>query len=398
MRFCSREAEKTIQNLNRFTFAAFGEILPEAQPARALSLPPEWASQSVPFSADEVWVTCAEGMPTVLELEKGTAALAVSREGEALEYFYLDKPVRLHAGVLFAIVPRETCVLRRAIHQDGAWVRRYRLEAATLPLYIKSRMEARAIYTLFYQEKERGFLFKGEAHDLPELVYVDKGALHNVVNGTDTQLFQGEMMIYGPGIWHMQYADADVETSFFTVSFDLSGDVPETLFNRKISLSADAAALLRRMLEEREKNEPYSGDIILSSLQTLLLSVLQSGEKAEPRLKTPASLYHENAIVNTVLSFVSAHSTERLSVPYVAKRCNVSASRLTALFQQRLSITPAEYIRRVKLEESKQLIRAGEMNVSQIAAHLNYSSVQQFSRQFKSKFGISPNEFAKSIR
>ena len=170
---------------------------------------------------------------------------------------------------------------------------------------------------------------------------MDKGALHNVVNGTDTQLFQGEMMIYGPGIWHMQYADADVETSFFTVSFDLSGDVPETLFNRKISLSADAAALLRRMLAEREKNEPYSGDIILSSLQTLLLSVLQSGEKAEPRLKTPASLYHENAIVNTVLSFVSAHSTERLSVPYVAKRCNVSASRLTALFQQRLSITPA---------------------------------------------------------
>ena len=72
----------------------------------------------------------------------------------------------------------------------------------------------------------------------------------------------------------MQYADADVETSFFTVSFDLSGDVPETLFNRKISLSAAAAALLRRMLAEREKNEPYSGDIILSSLQTLLLSVL----------------------------------------------------------------------------------------------------------------------------
>jgi AraC-like DNA-binding protein len=47
--------------------------------------------------------------------------------------------------------------------------------------------------------------------------------------------------------------------------------------------------------------------------------------------------------------------------------------------------------RRVKLEESKLLIRAGEMNVSQIAAHLNYSSVQQFSRQFKTKFGVSPN-------
>ena len=69
-------------------------------------------------------------------------------------------------------------------------------------------------------------------------------------------------------------------------------------------------------------------------------------------------------------------------MPYVAKRCNVSASRLTALFQQRLSITPAEYIRRVKLEESKVLIKAGEGNFSEIASKLNYSTVQQFSRQF----------------
>ena len=387
-----------IQNLNKFTFAAFGEILPDSASSSAFPTAAEWTQERVSFSQDEVWVYRADGMPTYLEMESGTAALAVSREGEALEYFYLDKPVRLQEGILFAIVPRETCAITRAVHQGGGWTKQYLLEAASLPLYIKNRLEVRAIYTLFYQEKERGFLFKGEAHDLIELVYVDKGALHNVVNGADTLLSQGEMMLYAPGIWHMQYADLDVEPSFITVSFDLSGDVPEHLFNRKIPLGAESAALLRRMLDEREKNASYSGELILCSLQMLLLTVLQSGEKQEARLKTPASLHSENSIVNAALSFVSAHITEKLSVPYLAKRCNVSASRLTALFQQRLSITPADYIRRVKLEESKLLIRAGEMNVSQIAAHLNYSSVQQFSRQFKTKFGVSPNEFAKSIR
>ena len=387
-----------IQNLNRFTFAAFGELLPESDATGGFPLQPEWRQESVTFSQDEVWVQRVETMPTYLEIERGTAVLAVSREGEPLEYFYLDKLVRLNAGVLFAIVPRESCVIHRAIHRDGAWSRRYPLEANTLPLYIKNRLEVRAIYTLFYQEKERGFLFKGEAHDLIELVYVDKGSVHNVVNGADTLLSQGEMMLYAPGLWHMQYADLDVEASFITVSFDLAGDAPELLFNRKIPLGTEGAALLRRMLDEREKNAQYSGEIILCNLQMLLLSVLQSGEKQEAKLKTPASLHSENSIVNAALSFVSAHITEKLSVPYVAKRCNVSASRLTALFQERLSITPADYIRRVKLEESKLLIRAGQMNVSQIAAHLNYSSVQQFSRQFKTKFGVSPNEFAKSIR
>jgi hypothetical protein len=165
---------------------------------------------------------------------------------------------------------------------------------------------------------------------------VDKGALHNVVNGADTLLSQGEMMLYAPGIWHMQYADLDVEPSFITVSFDLSGDVPEHLFNRKIPLGAESAALLRRMLDEREKNASYSGELILCSLQMLLLTVLQSGERQEARLKTPASLHSENSIVNAALSFVSAHITKNspyliwrsaaMSAPPASPRCFSSGS------------------------------------------------------------------------
>ena len=152
------------------------------------------------------------------------------------------------------------------------------------------------------------------------------------------------------------------------------------------------------MLEEREKNDRYSGDLIICSLQMLLLTILQSGEKAENRLKTPASLQNENAIVNEALRYIGANVEQKLSVPLVAKNCSVSPSRLSALFQERLGITPGEYIRRVKLEESKVLIKAGEGNFSEIAARLSYSTVQQFSRQFKAKFGVTPSEYAKSVR
>ena len=38
------------------------------------------------------------------------------------------------------------------------------------------------------------------------------------------------------------------------------------------------------------------------------------------------------------------------------------------------------------------------MNFSQIAAALNYSTIHHFSRQFKDNFGISPSEYAKSIK
>lgn len=88
----------------------------------------------------------------------------------------------------------------------------------------------------------------------------------------------------------------------------------------------------------------------------------------------------------------------KLSVPMVAREVGVSPSYLTALFHKNLQISPGEYIRRAKLQESKLMIREGKMNFTEIAQVLQYSTVHHFSRQFKEKFGITPTEYARSIR
>jgi len=82
----------------------------------------------------------------------------------------------------------------------------------------------------------------------------------------------------------------------------------------------------------------------------------------------------------------------------VAIMVDVSPSYLTALFQKHLQISPGEYLRRVKLQKSKQLIREGNLNFTQIAEALEYSTVHHFSRQFKEKFGITPSQYAKSVK
>ena len=74
------------------------------------------------------------------------------------------------------------------------------------------------------------------------------------------------------------------------------------------------------------------------------------------------------------------------------------AAYLTVLFQKNLQISPGEYIRRIKLQESKQMIRENNLNFTEIAAALQYSTVHHFSRQFKEKFGVSPSEYAKSLQ
>ena len=134
-----------------------------------------------------------------------------------------------------------------------------------------------------------------------------------------------------------------------------------------------------------------------TSLLTLLLLHLQRSEVKEVTGIQPV-VSGENTIIRNAQQFVQEHVEEKLTVPVVAERIGVSASYLTALFHKHLQLSPGEYIRRIKLGRSKQLIREGQMNFTQISESLQYSTVHHFSRQFKQMFDMTPTEYAKSVR
>ena len=206
-------------------------------------------------------------------------------------------------------------------------------------------------------------------------------------------------MIYGANQWHMQYADIGVAPRFVTITFDISAGDLTPLLNRKFTAPQHTVALLQQMLQEQEKMDAFSSNIILSRLDLLLLLLLR--EDKEPRagkLQTSNAVHSENEIIRQAQQYISSHIREKLSVPLVARQVDVSPSYLTALFHKNLLISPGEYIRRTKLQESKQMIRENNLNFTEIAAELQYSTVHHFSRQFKEKFGITPTEYAKSVR
>ena len=264
---------------------------------------------------------------------------------------------------------------------------------------VQRRLAVSSIYTFFYHEKEKGFIFPGEAHRPLELTYVDKGAIHSVADGVDLLLNQGDLVLYAPDQWHMQYAQEDVSASYITISFDLEGDCPESLFNQKFAIPQSAVPMLQRLLREQDRMDAYSEDMMLCYLQILLLTLLREQDNpSQVKLRTTNAVNSENEIIRCAQQFISGHIREKLTVPVVARHVDVSPSYLTALFRKNLQISPGEYIRRVKLQESKQMIREDNMNFTEIAAVLQYSTVHHFSRQFKDKFGITPTEYAKSVR
>lgn len=69
---------------------------------------------------------------------------------------------------------------------------------------------------------------------------------------------------------------------------------------------------------------------------------------------------------------------------------------LSNLFSSVEGITLEQYIIRQKIEKAKELLFYDELNLSEIANKLGYSSVAHLSAQFKKVTGLTPSELKKS--
>lgn len=81
---------------------------------------------------------------------------------------------------------------------------------------------------------------------------------------------------------------------------------------------------------------------------------------------------------------------------YITERVGQSYSSLSKLFSRREGVTIEKYIILQKIGKVKELLEYGEMNLSEIARRLGYSSVHHLSSQFKSVTGMRVNEYKDS--
>ena len=243
---------------------------------------------------------------------------------------------------------------------------------------------------------EKACFFSEENQDRPLLFWVTEGTVYSAVDGRECTLRPGDLTLYPPSQYFVQYTEDDSPARVLQIRFHGQGLLKQTMCNRKFSGTAALSCLQTQILQELDDLEQNGADLLLCLLTQLLLLLQRQGEQTREEEKAARNPEHE--IIRRAQAYVAAHVYDRLTVPLVADHARVSASYLTALFRKNLHISPGDYIRRAKLQQSRRLIRENRLNFTEIAKVLQYSTVHHFSRQFKDKFGISPTEYAKSVR
>lgn len=80
---------------------------------------------------------------------------------------------------------------------------------------------------------------------------------------------------------------------------------------------------------------------------------------------------------------------------YLGEKLNHNYTYLANLFAEVKGITIEQFYLSHKIEKVKELIIYNELNLTEIADKLHYSSVAHLSNQFKKKTGLTPSHFKK---
>ena len=141
----------------------------------------------------------------------------------------------------------------------------------------------------------------------------------------------------------------------------------------------EAAALLDRLLQGKP---------------SLSKRILIEPTRVVARQSTD-TLAIEDDDLTRAIAFIRVNASMPIHVGDVLRAVAVSRSWLERRFQEVLGRSPAEEIRRIRLERTKQLLAETDMPVPQVASSSGFGSREYLDHAFKQATGLTPCEFRK---
>jgi len=82
--------------------------------------------------------------------------------------------------------------------------------------------------------------------------------------------------------------------------------------------------------------------------------------------------------------------TEPLRVADLAVGVNLSASQFTVIFRVHTGDSPAQHLRRLRLERARVLLETTFLSVKEVRALVGINDASHFTRDFAKTYGVSP--------
>lgn len=153
-----------------------------------------------------------------------------------------------------------------------------------------------------------------------------------------------------------------------------------------------AEIMLKNIAGEIESKKSLWEEIVYSWISQFLLMIKRaSGKRPKKTLK--------NTVAENLIEYIEGNFTRDVSLPEIAKKFSLSASRISHIFKEETSMGVKHYILQRRIVEAKKLLEENSsMKVAVISAKVGFGNFALFNRIFKKVTGLTPSNYRRLSR
>ncbi len=151
------------------------------------------------------------------------------------------------------------------------------------------------------------------------------------------------------------------------------------------------ATIVRSIFDEMQDKKEHYNDCVKGLVYALLFEIARfNGRPVTSNKGKNGGLQLERAI-----EYVEAHYQENFKILDLAMECHMSETHFRRVFQEKMNMTPVEYVNFVRVKKACELIDKTDISMEEVAERVGFVTPSTFNRNFRRIIGTSPYQWKK---
>ena len=221
-----------------------------------------------------------------------------------------------------------------------------------------------------------------------DMVIALDGKAEYIIDSERIYIKKNDILIFPPGIIRTGYTNKSDPWEFITINFNLAlNKEAADFFNKKYVCFENQGMPFRSKFLDiaylwSEKKALYAlkcKSIIFDILYELIRAFLSHKQTVHAERLEAARTY------------VQANFRNKISIDKLARDVGFSPSYFRKIFTEAYGRSPQKYVTALRIDTAYDLLRSGDVNVSEAAFLSGFDDIYYFSATFKKYKGISPS-------
>lgn len=253
--------------------------------------------------------------------------------------------------------------------------------------------------------------FMTHCHQEMELIILQEGCLNVTYEGVPYVLTEGDVWIVPPfGSHSIEYGPEGCVRLVILLELNIMGTwtkleeeelhLQNQLEERFLFSSGwdaitigQVTGVIEAMYNEYVQRQDAWQLAIKTKLNELILLILRHIPKCE---KQPINTHVVK--LKNILEYIAVHYHEEISLEACAAVAGFNPTYLSRYFKQHMEITYQEYIKRLRIDRAKLLLKTELSPVTEIAYQSGFQDIKTFNKLFKRECGMSPSDYRKVVK